>query len=137
MNEDQIKQKLSDNLAAQGITDNDPGLVEDKPAEPTSMEVFHNNLPLDNMLLRTQVMDLIDIPYGNRASTETINQVDTITRWAIQTSQSNELHDVLNTIAKQKNSMNSNNMENKLFRMYRYVKLFNQRTAVEIQMREL
>lgn len=137
MDEDSIKQKLSEHLNAQNVNTEQPGLLPDNFVEPAPIEAFHDNLPLDNMVLRQQTMDFLNVPTGSRSSTDTISQVDAILRWAGENSTSKEVNDLLTTIHQQIRMMGANLKDNKVQLLYRYVKLNSQRLAIETQMRAL
>lgn len=114
------------------------GTEDPTPEEqPPSVEVFSNNLPLDNMVLRSTTMDMLNIPVGARSSAETLTQVDSILRWASENAPDKELGTLLETIQRQVRMMGAQLKEDKVQRLYRYVRLNSQRLAVETQMKAL
>lgn len=137
MQEDQIKQKLAEHLNNQNVNTEKPGLIEENIPEQPTVEAFHDNLPLDNMVLRQQTMEFLNIPVGARTSADTLNQVDSILRWASENSASKEMNDIFSTIHQQVRMMGAQLKENKVQLLYRYVRLNGQRMAVETQMKAL
>lgn len=130
MDEAEIAQKQALNIPGNSVIET----PESNVPEEIIPEVFSNNLPLDSLVLKHEVMEFLDVPTGSRKSTEVQSQVDSIIRWAIENS-SPELKDILSTIDRQKRVMGIQFKDNVLSRMHRYVKLHNARSAIEIQMR--
>lgn len=134
MNEEAIRERLAQ--VKSSVVEHDPGMMETPaPQEETPLEAFHNNLPLDNMVLRSNAMDFLDVPVGQRGSAETMSQVDEILRWASENSASKEMSDILETLLRQTRMMGISLRDDKLSRLYRYVRLANQRHLIETQMK--
>jgi hypothetical protein len=133
MNESQIAKSL----AEANIEVETPVIEDNLQPEIKEVEALHNNLPLDNMVLKQQVMQMMGVPAMQQSSTEIIDMVNYILRWAADNSASNEMIDILETISRQTRMMGIRHKDDKMARLYRYVKLNNQRASVELQMREL
>ena len=133
-NEKQIAQKLEAT-----INTPEPTQVEniETTTEPQPIEAFSNNLPLDNMVAKYQVMELLNIPHTQMQSAETVDHIEYLMRWALENSPSNDISDILETISRQSRTMGIQFSQDRLERLYRYAKLSNQRKALEIQMRSL
>lgn len=132
--EEQIKQRLAI-IRDENIDPQYSGLTEDpQKSEAEETDTSSNNLPLDNMLLKQQVFDLLQVSPFTRSSTESQNYVETIARWATENTSTNELADVLKTIQQQIRGMGWQLKADKIQKLYRYVKLNSQRVAIETQM---
>jgi hypothetical protein len=137
MNEDSVKQKVSEHLKQNEVAQGHPGLIDDTHEDLPPIEVFSNNLPLDNMMLRFDTLDFLGVPAGARQDAETISKVDAVLRWASENSQRPEEGDLLETIHRQLRTMGKQMSDNRLDTLYRYVRLHNQRGLIELQMRNL
>lgn len=137
MNEETIKQKLAEHLEKNKVVPEDPGLIKVEQERPEPVEAFHNDLPLDNMILQGQVMDLLGIPALGRKSSDIRDQVDTIIRWAAASTGKSDLANILEIIGEQQRFMGIQHKEDKVNRLYRYIKLNNQRSAADAQMKAL
>lgn len=137
MNEDQIKTRLQDHLTAQNAMPEETGLISEQTIELPKIEAMHNNLPLDNMVLEQNVMDILNIPNGARQSAETKNQIDSIMRWASENAGNKEMSSILETIQRQVRMMGAQLSTDKVQKLYRFVKLSSVRDSIELQMRSL
>lgn len=139
MDEQKITQRLQDNIAKAGVdTTSGATIISDpKPEETPTIEAMHNNLPLDNMVLEQNIMNLLDIPNTQRFSAETKDKVAKITRWASENSRSNEMSDILDTIHTQMRMMGAIGRDDKVDRLYKYVRLSMVRSGIETQMKAL
>lgn len=108
-----------------------------EPLELLEQEYLHNSLPLDNMVLRRTTMEMLGVPTMQMMSSEIQDKTNYVLRWALESSQSNEMADILDVLSRQTRMMGIAMKEDRLERLYRYAKLNNQRKALEIQMRGL
>lgn len=132
MDEQTIVEQVKQNLPVKEAPTTAPPLPD--PADPDGL---HNNLPLENMLLEQQLFDHFNVGRGARQSTEVKEQVKTIMEWAKDNANGAEVTDFLNTILHQENMMGIQLKEDKMFKLYKFVKLNQQRQVVEAQMKAL
>ena len=133
MEETKIAEKLKENVPKPEFKDNEqpkPQLVEENDGS-------HNNLPLENMLLKQQVFDFMDIPVGARTNPETLGAIDTILEWAYKQTGSREFSDMLKVINRQEAIMGSRMRGNRVFDLYKFVKINNQMSALYEQEKAL
>lgn len=132
-NETEIAAKIQTNTNIETPQISEVPITVESP-EP---EFSHNNLPLDNMVLRRTTMEMLGVPTMQMMSTEMQDKTNYVLRWALENSQSNEMADILEVLSRQTRMMGIAMKEDRLERLYRYAKLNNQRKSVEIQMRGL
>lgn len=133
MNEEKITQTLIDKIKP--VT-TDSSVIENT-VEVINTDISHNNLPMDSMVAKLETMQFLDIPSAQYKSTDTQERINHILKWAVDESIDTELSTILNTISKQLRIMGITHKEDKVERLYRYIKLHNIRKTVELQMRQL
>jgi len=132
MDESSIKQKLAETVKSFA-----PEPTVQQNEEPVAPEVFHNNLPLDNFILQNNVMDILGVPRMQRSSTESQDKVNAIVRWAADNSPSSEMTDIIETIMRQERLMGIHLQEDRINRLYSFVRLAEQRSLIELRMKAL
>lgn len=132
MDENQIAQQVQKNLPQVEAPSSDPAPVVAEDTEP-----LHNNLPLENMVLEQKLFDYFNVNRGSRNSVETKQQLQSIINWAKENTTSTEMTDLINTIMHQERMMGIQLKDDRLFRLYRFAKLNQQRLMLEDQMKAL
>ena len=133
MQEEAIQAKLKENIPKPEFRDNE----QPQPVTAPEPDGSHDNLPLDNMMLKHQMFDFLEIPMGGRTNPETVGRVEAILNWAYAQTGSREFGDLLRAINRQEGIMGSRLSNDRAGKLYRYVKLSNQMNSLEEQMRGL
>lgn len=113
--------------------------INDTPPIPDTVDPdgLHNNLPLQNMLLEQQLFDHFNIGRGARQSVEVKEQLQAVISWAKDNASGADVTDIMNAILHQENMMGVQLREDKLFRVYKFARLNQQRLSLENQMKAL
>lgn len=131
--ETQVAEQLREKLPKPEFRDNE----QPKPTPKPENDGSHNNLPLENMVLKQQMFDFLDIPVAARQDPDTANSIDAILEWAHQQTGSREFGDLLKVINRQEGIMGSRLSADRFARLYKYVKISRQMDSLEEQMRAL
>lgn len=132
MDETQIAQNLAQNTP-QSPPETQPVYPDAEPGDP---EALKSGLPIDNLLTRMEVMDYFNVPKMMRSNPDTQAQMDTIIGWARENG-GQDLNDIFSAISHQEAMMGIRFKEDRLGKLYRYVRLNKERMAVEHKMRTL
>lgn len=135
MDESVIQAKLKDNVPHPEFKENEQP-VEDAPTEDLG-EGPRNNLSLDNMVLKQQLLDFLDIPLASRKSPDTSTALESILNWAYNQTGTTEFADILRVINRQEGIMGSRLSGDRLFKLYKYVKINRQMEALTQQEKAL
>ena len=133
MDESEIQAKLKENVPHPEFKENEQ--YHHTPEEEA--EMLHNSLPLDNYVLRHQVFDFMDIPVTSRSDPTTSGAIDTILEWAYKQTGSREFADLIHVINRQEAVMGSRRSDDRLARLYQFVKINKQMEALAEQERAL
>lgn len=134
MDEQQIVEQVRQNLPKVDTPSPDDATVITETTEPGDL---HNNLPLQNMILEQQLFDHFNVGRGARQSPEIKQQLATVMEWVKDNANGAEVTDYLNALLHQETLMGIHLKEDKLFRIYKFAKLNQQRLSVENQMKAL
>jgi hypothetical protein len=120
------------------------GLNRPTPQEPAvnteeniEVEPLHNNLPIDNMQLKNDLMAHFMLSPGMRQNADVQDKIKTISEWAANNAPSTDLADILATINHQEAMMGSRLAGDRLDRFYMYVRLANQARMIQEKQRAL
>lgn len=124
---DQLKQKLPD------------GKIDDSYPEPEvpKGEVSHDNLPLENMLLKSEVAEFLGLPRGFSNNPEMTTQLETVLNWAKDLAGTHEVNDIIHVLSKRQGEMGIRDKADKLQRIYQYVKISKQIDGMYERMKTL
>lgn len=136
MTEAEIQQQLAEKLE-QDRADPIPA-PQPSPTPPEKEdEAFHNNLPLADLVTRNELMDYFDIPSAARHSVETEVWVNKIMDWARDEGGSSNIGDLLRVINAQETTMGSRHNEQRVYKLYQYIRIHEQRQALAERERSL
>lgn len=107
------------------------GGVNPDPSDPDGL---HNNLPLDNISLRYELMDYFNVGVGLRHSSETQEQINTIMQWAVDETGSTNISEVLKQLNLQEAALGTRLKGDRLLRVYRYVRIAQQKRVLDAKM---
>lgn len=130
------EKEIAEQLASR-MPHNQPQPETEVSEDTEDLDTSHNNLPLDNMVLRWELADYFNIQPVYRSNPETRQQLDAVISWATEEGQTTELSKILFNIRTQLNRMGDRIGTPSLHRLYGYVKLSNQSKAIEEKMRAL
>lgn len=121
MQEEQIVQSLARKLPkaevpVQGYPQQSATSEEDEDEE----SVYE---PIDNMLLKQQLLEYFELPKWTNHSPEIQQQISEIAEWAIGQHDNPNLVDILQTIRDHENMLGSRFNENRLSKLHNFVKI--------------
>lgn len=129
--------KIARHLAERNLpqTDDVPAPTAPVP-EPDAPDpdAFHNNLPIDNSVLKYDLLSYFDLNVGAMYSGEVQDQVNLVLEWAKENAGEQTIGSVLQAIHHQEQVLGTTLKQDRLYRMYQFVKLFNARKNIEDKM---
>ena len=130
-NEQAIADRLKQNLPDSKIDDSYP-----EPEAPSG-EQNHDNLPLENMLLKNEVADFLGLPRGYKNNAEMTTQLEAVLDWAKDIAGTHEIPGILHVLSKRQGEMGIRDKADKLQRIYQYVKISKQIDGLYERQRQL
>lgn len=131
LNENDIAQRLRENIHQE------PEVPKPIVAEEPQPSAFDSNVELGKMMVTYKLYDYFEIPSHERNAPEVQDWMGVIYSWAVRESGSQELADILKIIQTKELEMGLLTKSGRLAKVYRYVKLTNQRKAIELEMNTL
>lgn len=98
---------------------------------------LHNNLPLDNIQIKYELLNYFGLSPTQYHIAEVQDQLGTIAEWAHSNAEVKDIGGILKAISRQEQSMGNSLRPDRLFRMYNYVKLSRQMTSLQGKMEAL
>lgn len=86
-------------------------------------EAFHDNLPLEDVMGKMQIMDFFEIPQATRRTAEVNDQINRIISWAKDEAKSSDVTEMMRVIREQETMMGSRLKEQRVYKLYQYVKI--------------
>jgi len=130
MNEDEIAAKLAAKTEPPV-----PPPAAPEPEKPRENEdtKFHDNLPLENTILKQQLLDYLKVPIESRHSAQVATWLDTVLNWAANEAGSHELQDILRVVREQEQFTGNTLKPDRLMRLNQFIKIRQARLKLAAQ----
>lgn len=131
MNEAQVAEQVAQNLPP-----SQPELNPQYPEPEANTDVVHG-IPLADYVMTSEVMDYFNIATGAKSSPEVSAQMQEILQWAKQNAESPDLAGILRTLRHAETSLGNQLKPDRFARLYRFVKIQQQKSILAEKERAL
>ena len=131
MQEEQIAQKLQQNITAQPYAPPTPA------GPPDGDSAFQSSVSLGDPVISTRLHDYFELPRADKYSEERQHQLKVVLEWAVAHAQSNELINILTTLQQKELELGNKPFADRLQRLYRLAKIEAQSNFLDIERRQL
>jgi hypothetical protein len=131
MNEDEIARKLAEKTNP--VPPPPTTTPETPPAEKPEDEKFHDNLPLENSVLKQQLLDYLQVPIESRHSTQVATWLETVLNWAASEAGSHDFVEVVRVIREQEQFAGTYLKPDRLMRLHQFIKIRQARLKLAAQ----
>lgn len=129
--EEQVAADLASKLPRQDRADESSAPIQDEPGDH---DALRHDLPLDSTILRYELLDYFNIGIMSRHSGDVQEQIGTIMDWAKGEAEERSLGGILKLISRHEHALGFQASPDRLFRLYKYVRLAAQRKAIDAKM---